>query len=122
MEAFRLILLMGTGVAAASAIFAVGAGAAVAEPAPAPTSGSALLDSQADARTLEIEQVGGGTWSYGVNSRDAWSNYYHGALCHGSSVQGTIYMRDWNVAAGYWSEAIAPSKPVGNKAYWRNTC
>jgi lactococcin 972 family bacteriocin len=30
--------------------------------------------------------VQGGTWNYGLNGAGAYSDYYHGSVCHGSSV------------------------------------
>lgn len=66
--------------------------------------------------------IGGGTWTYGVGA-NVYSNYYHGSVCHGSSVQGRYYASSGNTRAGVWARASAPSRPnVADQAYWRNSC
>ncbi|URN15575.1 MULTISPECIES: lactococcin 972 family bacteriocin [Streptomyces] len=45
---------------------------------------------ESDVRPLTVVQVGGGTWSYGWQARNdmkyCYSNYYHGGVTHGSTV------------------------------------
>lgn len=83
--------------------------------------GSVLVGGAAAAHAT-IEYVGGGTWDHGVNSSIVWSDYYHGSRCHGSSVQGTYYEKDY-ASAGYWSIADAPSRPfVADRAWYDTTC
>ncbi|MDH2428407.1 lactococcin 972 family bacteriocin [Sphaerisporangium sp. TRM90804] len=120
MTVFSRLLLIGVGAALTSAVFVTGANAAVAEP----ESGSVSHSSSADSpvTTFATEYVGGGTWTYGVNAADVWSDYFHDTKCHGSSAQGAYYQRDWLIAAGYWSEVNIPKASFGNKSYWRNTC
>lgn len=48
----------------------------------------------------------GGQWNYGENSSIVWSDYYHAANCHGSSVQGKTFVSSSKPAA-QWSTARA---------------
>ncbi|CNF06940.1 bacteriocin%2C lactococcin 972 family [Mycobacterium tuberculosis] len=69
-----------------------------------------------------VKYVGGGTWDYGATAT-TWSNYYHGSVCHGSSVYAdAVLVRSPNTAAGYWSYASHKAGLAGNQAYWRNSC
>lgn len=68
------------------------------------------LTARGTLKPLTITNVGGGTWSYGWESRNnlkyCYSNYYHGSVAHGSSVKmaGTTAASGW-VAAGDYSNA-----------------
>lgn len=65
----------------------------------------------------------GGTWNYGLNGAGAYSDYYHGSLCHGSSVY-----TDWDndrsidVVPGRWANAFAWGNWWTNNRYYYRTC
>ncbi|MCT2547037.1 MULTISPECIES: lactococcin 972 family bacteriocin [Streptomyces] len=58
---------------------------------------------------MKIVEVGGGTWSYGWQARDnykyCYSNYYHGSVKHGSTVNMAGYIIKDTKPAGQTSNA-----------------
>ncbi|MCU1528211.1 MAG: lactococcin family bacteriocin [Frondihabitans sp.] len=78
-------------------------------------------DSPRVSRTVESAE--GGTWEYGVNSRDVYSNYLHMSRPHGSSVKNGngVIRRSEFVRKGGWSKIHLTKASPGNKAYYRFT-
>ncbi|WP_018118431.1 lactococcin 972 family bacteriocin [Corynebacterium mastitidis] len=72
-------------------------------------SGALVAGGAAAALATQVN-VDGGTWNYGVEGGKVWSNYYHGARSHGSSVQGKHYADSGCVGADQWSYASAPDR------------
>ncbi|WP_239647420.1 lactococcin 972 family bacteriocin [Nocardiopsis baichengensis] len=70
------------------------------------------------------DNVGGGAWDHGTANGRVYSNYYHGSVCHGSSVQGEYYNSSGDTRAGVTARASAPDRPwpIIDKSYWRNSC
>lgn len=68
------------------------------------------------------EYVGGGIWDYGTGGGRVWSDYYHGANCHSSSVDGAYYETSGPVSAGRWAYADAPDTIWVDSSYWNNAC
>jgi lactococcin 972 family bacteriocin len=68
-----------------------------------------------------VENAEGGTWDYGVNSKDVYSNYFHGKRKHGSSVKNGdgVNRRSALVNKNTWSRVSLEKKYPGNKAYYR---
>lgn len=84
--------------------------------------GAAVLGVGAPAYAVQV-QVGGGTWNYGtdVDLAYVWSYYYHGSVCHGSSVRTHTLYRSPNTSAGQWARITAPERPyVADSSYWRH--
>lgn len=64
----------------------------------------------------------GAMWNYGTGGGRVWSDLLYSKSCHSSSVQGKYYDSD-SAAAGYWSEASAPSRWYAiDKSYYKLYC
>ncbi|RMC24239.1 lactococcin 972 family bacteriocin [Lactobacillus sp. ESL0245] len=73
------------------------------------------------ATTTLAQNVGGGTWNYGVglNGTFGYSDYLHTASRHGSAVGPNKSNRDKAVAdAGNWSQARYHQFPSTGLNYW----
>ena len=82
--------------------------------------GVAVLGAAAPAYAV-IKEVGGGTWDYGTNNTTVWSYYYHGSVCHGSSVETHVIKRSPNTAGGAWARVTDRDRPLAvDKSYWRH--
>ncbi len=81
---------------------------------------AAVVLGGAGAAYATVVSVGGGTWSYGTGGGEVWSDYYHAGKCHGSSVQGTYYEKDY-ASAGWWSMADAPDRWYAVDKSWYDT-
>lgn len=72
-----------------------------------------------------VEYPGGGTWNYGTNRTEVWSNYHHPSRNHRSSVINGYgeYRSSGCKSPGVWSYASLRADPnrVDN-AYWSNSC
>ena len=72
-----------------------------------------------------VTYPGGGTWSYGTNSTEVYSNYYHPSNNHRSSVINGYgeYLSSGCKSPGVWAYASERADPnrVDN-AYWSNSC
>lgn len=69
----------------------------------------------------QVSPPEGGTWEYGMDGfLDNWvySNYYHPYMVHGSSVQGCIFVSNYNVIPGSWSRAGTYAAISGNHVYY----
>lgn len=67
----------------------------------------------------QTKSVGGGTWTYGVNS-SVYSEYEHNSKEHGSSVRnGNNQMdTDYNEPAGSTASASISATSSGNQSYY----
>lgn len=64
------------------------------------------------------QNVGGGTWSYGVTATTNYSNYYHGSYYHRSTAYNSSGTQRAYGEAGYWSRAGVKATLSGNQAAW----
>lgn len=65
-----------------------------------------------------VVSVSGGTWNYGVDDKQVWSNYYHASKVHKSSVIGyTTHSSAWT-SPKYWSYSSASKSAFTNKSYY----
>lgn len=81
-----------------------------------------LLTAGASAANATVTSVGGGTWDYGVNFwiSQAYSNYYHPQVAHGSTAcNSKVCSRSDPAPRGVWSKASIRATWGGNTAYWR---
>lgn len=72
-----------------------------------------------------VEYPGGGTWSYGTNRTEVYSNYYHGSLSHRSSTINGYgeYASSGCKGRGVWAYASERADPNRvDHAYWSNSC
>ncbi len=72
-----------------------------------------------------VEYPGGGTWNYGTNRTEVWSNYHHPSRKHRSSVINGYgeYKSSACKRAGKWSYASLRADPNRvDHAYWSNSC
>lgn len=86
--------------------------------------GASAMTAVAAPAMADRQYVGGGTWEYGNNGLDVWSNYYHPNNNHRSSVSvnGTVG-RSACTSPGNWSHASMRSSAFGeNRAYWSSAC
>ncbi|AWE42965.1 lactococcin 972 family bacteriocin [Actinobaculum sp. 313] len=66
------------------------------------------------AALAERQYASGGEWVYGKRGVGvAFSDYYHGSRCHGSSItrEGKIQARSAATTAGKWSRASKQGAP-----------
>lgn len=71
------------------------------------------------ATAASAESAGGGTWYYGVDLANNWSNYHHPIYYHRATAYndwGSIQRRYAN--AGYWANASISAAVSGNRAAW----
>lgn len=69
--------------------------------------------------------VQGGYWEYGNQAAYAYSYYFHGDRCHGSSLkrEGSWVSRSPNTAAGSTSKATSWHAPwTGGYEYYYRVC
>jgi lactococcin 972 family bacteriocin len=72
-----------------------------------------------------VEYPGGGTWNYGTNRTEVWSNYHHPTRNHRSSVINGYgeYRSSGCKAPRIWSYASLRADPNRvDHAYWSNSC
>lgn len=72
-----------------------------------------------------VAYPGGGTWNYGTNQTEVYSNYHHPSLRHGSSVINGYgeYRSSGCQSAKVWSYASLRADPNRvDHAYWNNSC
>lgn len=73
---------------------------------------------KSDSSTTVVENVGGGTWSYGREGTYCWSNYVHNSKRHSATV---IWgSRDTKVFANatLWARASLTGGSGTCRAYW----
>jgi lactococcin 972 family bacteriocin len=72
-----------------------------------------------------VEYPGGGTWNYGTNRTEVWSNYHHPNNKHRSSVINGYgeYLSSGCKNPNVWSYASLRADPNRvDHAYWSNSC
>ncbi|MDH2456677.1 lactococcin 972 family bacteriocin [Corynebacterium bovis] len=69
-----------------------------------------------------VQYVGGGTWEYGTGGGKVYSDYYHAAVKHGSSVRGKSgLVQSPCVSPGEWARVSDNTKFFGrNESFWRH--
>ncbi|HEY5820493.1 MAG TPA: lactococcin 972 family bacteriocin [Propionibacteriaceae bacterium] len=85
----------------------------------------AILIGAAFPALAAVEYPGGGTWNYGTNRTEVWSNYHHPSANHRSSVINGYgeYKSSGCKARGVWSYASLRADPNRvDHAYWSNSC
>ncbi len=72
-----------------------------------------------------VEHPGGGTWSYGTNRTEVYSDYHHPNNNHRSSVINGYgeYQSSGCTSPGVWAHASLRADPNRvDSAYWSNHC
>lgn len=72
-----------------------------------------------------VAYPGGGTWVYGTNTTEVYSNYYHGSKRHRSSTINGYgeYSASTCKGAGVWSYNSQRADPNRtDHAYWSTSC
>ncbi|MDR0299485.1 MAG: lactococcin 972 family bacteriocin [Streptococcaceae bacterium] len=79
----------------------------------------ALVGASGSTVKADTQYVGGGTWVYGYNVGQAYSNYYHARNYHGAQVVDRNNGSNWsrvNSRAGAWASATISISWVGGRA------
>jgi lactococcin 972 family bacteriocin len=71
-----------------------------------------------DGSTMNVENVGGGTWNYGHDGDHCWSHYVHNEKRHSATAILGSSNRKIFANAGEWANADITGGGGGCKAYW----
>jgi lactococcin 972 family bacteriocin len=85
----------------------------------------AIVVSAAVPALATVAYPGGGTWNYGTNTTEVWSNYHHPSANHRSSVINGYgeYRTSGCTGRGAWAYASLRADPNRvDHAYWDNAC
>lgn len=85
-------------------------------------SAALIMGAAAPAMAITVD-VGGGRWTYDQGANSAWSNYYHSANKHASSVKiGANIFRSGCTSAGSWSLASGGKNGGAISWYYDPSC